>query len=59
MAPAATNGDAKDDKAIPFQGKQPYGMPDDLVIPNVMDFDGTDDKLWVSNNGIHAIGREC
>lgn len=51
MAPSATNGDtttkSKDDKSLPFQGQQPYGMPDDLVIPGVMDIDGTDDKLWV------------
>lgn len=49
---AAANGEArheKDDKNIAFQGKQPYGMLDDLVIPNIMDIDGTDEKLWVSH----------
>ena len=61
MAPSATNGDTKqaeDEKSLPFQGKQPYGMPDDLVVPNVMDIDGTDDRLWVSNDDIYVIGCE-
>lgn len=54
--PAATiesngsNGnDVKDNKSMPYQGAQPYGMPDDLVIPNIMDLDNTDEKLWVSS----------
>ncbi|KAF2478942.1 RmlC-like cupin domain-containing protein [Neohortaea acidophila] len=49
MPPAATetNGQSKDEKNMPYQGAQPYGMPDDLVIPNVMDLDGTDERLWV------------
>ena len=44
MSPAATatNGGAtnggteqsKDDKTLPYQGAQPYGMSDDLVIPS-------------------------
>lgn len=32
---------------MPYQGQQPYGMPDDLVIPGIMDLDNTDEKLWV------------
>lgn len=47
---AATNGNAtqkKDDKAMPFQGEQPYGMPNDLVIPNITSIAETDERLWV------------
>lgn len=52
--PAATtesngsNGNvAKDEKSMPYQGEQPYGMPNDLVIAGIMDLDNTDEKLWV------------
>lgn len=48
--PAEANGNdvhSKANKAIPFQGKQPYGMPPDMVIPNVMDLENTDERLWV------------
>jgi len=45
----ATKSHSESDKAIPFQGKQPYGMPSDLVIPKVMNTDDTDERLWVRN----------
>ena len=44
-----TKSHSESDKAIPFQGKQPYGMPSDLVIPKVMNIDDTDERLWVTN----------
>jgi len=56
MSPTATNENGSsangaraklDDKAAPYQGEQPYGMPNDLVIPSIMDIDGTDERLWV------------
>ena len=51
MAPAATangtNG-ATEAKGTPFLGQQPYGMPNDLVIPKVMELSNTDERLWVS-----------
>jgi hypothetical protein len=53
MSPAATNTNSNgaapqaDSKKLPYQGLQPYGMPDDLVIPGIMDIDGTDERLWV------------
>lgn len=46
----ATNGNTtqkQDDKAMPFQGQQPYGMPNDLVIPNITSISETDERLWV------------
>jgi hypothetical protein len=57
MAPAAsvdtndlnsTNGQNGDEKTMPYQGAQPYGMPNDLVIPGIMDLDKTDERLWVN-----------
>ncbi|KAK0264232.1 hypothetical protein LTR91_010244 [Friedmanniomyces endolithicus] len=56
MSPTSTNENGSsangaraklDDKAAPYQGEQPYGMPNDLVIPSIMDIDGTDERLWV------------
>ena len=50
--PSETNGTkshSESDKAIPFQGKQLYGMPSDLVIPKVVNIDDTDERLWVRN----------
>lgn len=32
---------------MPYQGEQPYGMPNDLVIAGIMDLDNTDERLWV------------
>lgn len=43
-APASKTGS----QAIPFQGQQPFGMADDLVIPNIMNIEDTDERLWVS-----------
>lgn len=60
MAPSETNGTIQDanghstllhkdpDPKAPFLGKQPYGMPADLVIPKIMDIDNVDEKLWVT-----------
>lgn len=50
-----TNGDGtkihKDpNPKQPFLGQQPYGMPDDLVIPKIMDLENTDEKLWVCSS---------
>jgi hypothetical protein len=43
-----TDGDTTiEDEAIPYRGEQPYGVPEDLVIPTVLDIDGTDERLWV------------
>ena len=55
MAPSQTTGNgtngttpaSKDDKAVPFQGQQPYGMPNDLVVKGVLDIDNCDERLWV------------
>jgi len=46
----SSNGasEAQDEKAMPFQGQQPYGMANDLVIPGIMDIANTDERLWVS-----------
>ncbi|KIW88021.1 uncharacterized protein Z519_11131 [Cladophialophora bantiana CBS 173.52] len=47
-APVQGNGFAeRDNRAIPFQGDQPYGMPADLVIAGAMEVDTTDERLWV------------
>lgn len=35
-----------DDERIPYRGEQPYGMVDDLVVPNALDLGG-DERLWV------------
>jgi 2,4'-dihydroxyacetophenone dioxygenase len=32
--------------AIAYRGEQPYGVPDDLIIPGVLDLDD-DERLWV------------
>lgn len=32
--------------AVPYRGPTPYGVPDDLVIADVLDLDG-DERLWV------------
>ena len=37
----------KNDSAAPFEGEQPYGMPNDLVVSKVLDLDNTDERLWV------------
>ena len=37
----------KNDAAVPFQGDQPYGMPNDLVVSKVLDLETTDERLWV------------
>ena len=50
--PSETNGTkshSESDKVIPFQGKQPYDMPSDLVIPKVMNIHDTDERLWARN----------
>jgi hypothetical protein len=46
---AANNGNAtkQDDKNMPYQLEQPYGMPNDLVIPNILNIEETDERLWV------------
>ena len=33
--------------ALPFQGDQPYGMPNDLVVSKVLELETTDERLWV------------
>ncbi|KJY01775.1 hypothetical protein TI39_contig279g00054 [Zymoseptoria brevis] len=35
------------EKSVPYQGAQPFGIPDDLVIPNIMQLEDTDERLWV------------
>ena len=51
VANGHTNGSkihgTKNDAAVPFQGDQPYGMPNDLVVPKVLDLETTDERLWV------------
>ena len=44
-----TKSHSESDKAIPFQGKRPYGMPSDIVIPKVMNIDDTEERPWVRN----------
>ncbi|HET7479254.1 MAG TPA: 2,4'-dihydroxyacetophenone dioxygenase family protein [Rubrobacteraceae bacterium] len=34
------------EEAVPYRGEQPYGMPDDLVVPGILDLD-SDERLWV------------
>ncbi|KAK0284501.1 hypothetical protein LTS00_011227 [Friedmanniomyces endolithicus] len=67
MSPTATNENGSsangaraklDDKAAPYQGAQPYGMPNDLVIPNIMDIDGTDERLWVMETTTRTVHQE-
>ena len=36
-----------ENEAIPYRGEQPYGVPEDVVIPKVLDIDETDERLWV------------
>ena len=52
VANGHTNGTkihgTKNDAAVPFQGEQPYGMPNDLVVSKVLDLESTDERLWVS-----------
>ena len=54
LANSHTNGSkiggTKDDAAVPFQGEQPYGMPDDLVVAKVLDLENTDERLWVRSH---------
>ncbi len=66
MSPTATNENGSsangaraklDEKAAPYQGEQPYGMPNDLVIPNIMDIDGTDERLWVRQTVHRRVSR--
>ncbi|GAA5852075.1 hypothetical protein JCM8547_000150 [Rhodosporidiobolus lusitaniae] len=33
--------------AVPYQGKPFFGIPDDIVVPDVLDIDSTEEKLWV------------
>lgn len=53
MAPAATHDSdvtktrSKDDRTIPFQGQQPYGMPNDLVVSKALEVENSDERLWV------------
>ena len=51
VANGPTNGSkihgTKNDAAVPFQGDQPYGMPNDLVVSKVLDLETTDERLWV------------
>lgn len=46
-----TNGSiihgTENDAAVPFQGAQPYGMPNDLVLAKVLELENTDERLWV------------
>jgi len=67
MSPTATNENGSsangaraklDDKAAPYQGEQPYGMPNDLVIPSIMDIDGTDERLWVLETTTRTVHQE-
>ncbi|WP_347059635.1 hypothetical protein ABC795_04085 [Blastococcus sp. HT6-30] len=36
-----------DESTLPYRGEQPYGVPDDLVIPHVLELDDADERLWV------------
>lgn len=36
-----------DQQAIPYQGPPLYGVPNDHVIPGILAWDQTDEKLWV------------
>ena len=36
-----------DGDAVAYRGPQPFGVPEDLVIPHVLDVDNTDERLWV------------
>lgn len=40
------NESTHDPSRVPFQGRQPYGMVDDLVVPGALDLDA-DERLWV------------
>ena len=40
-------GTTIENEAIPYRGERPYGVPEDLVVPRVLDIDGTDERLWV------------
>jgi hypothetical protein len=48
--PSESNGTeshSDSDKAVHFQGQQPYGMPSDLVVAKILNIDDTDERLWV------------
>lgn len=36
-----------DTTAVPYSGPPLYGVRDDLVVPNVLDLDNIDERLWV------------
>ncbi|WP_413801923.1 2,4'-dihydroxyacetophenone dioxygenase family protein [Streptomyces iranensis] len=40
-------GGAGDGAAVPYRGPRPYGVPDDLVIPHVLELEDADERLWV------------
>ena len=37
---------SRSEEAVPYRGEQPYGKPEDLVVPHVLQFD-SDERLWV------------
>ncbi len=46
MSTTSTETLSQNDEAIPYQGEQPYGTLDDLIVPKVLDLD-CDERLWV------------
>lgn len=46
MSSNVESGQARSEEAIPYRGEQPYGMLEDLVIPEVLHPD-SDERLWV------------
>lgn len=43
---STTSQRPQEDAAIPYRGEQPYGMLEDLVVPQVLGLD-CDERLWV------------
>lgn len=46
MSIPSTHYEPVTEALIPYRGEQPYGVPDDIVIPAALDLD-CDERLWV------------
>ena len=47
MSSYAESKQSQSEEAVPYRGEQPYGKLDDLVVPQVLHLDDTDERLWV------------
>lgn len=46
MRPANATEATAGEAAVPYRGEQPYGLIDDIVIPDALSLEG-DERLWV------------